>query len=211
MGVRTLLLIPLLALLLSGLALTEAQPRQEGWVSLFEGVSLRGWSGQEESDWNVSEGHLTATTGQLLNRWCWVDFELSFSFRGKGTLLFRVGSDQMGHIGFGQTGYRMELPPQTIPEPGQAGSSREPDPASSRSWQTARLIVTGDHFRLLINDQPAIEMTDDRSPLKGRIGLAASGEPFSIEFVRIRPLNVEQAENIPADNFYCYVCHSNFE
>ena len=82
---------------------------EEGWVSLFEGATERGWTGSGSSDWTLVDGRLTGGNGVLLNRWCWVDFEARVRFRGRGTLLFRVGSDQMGHIGFRQPGYRFDL------------------------------------------------------------------------------------------------------
>ena len=75
-------------------------PGEEGWVSLFEGATERGWTGSGSSDWKFVDGRLTGGNGVLLNRWCWVDFEARVRFRGQGSLLFRVGSDQVGHIGF---------------------------------------------------------------------------------------------------------------
>jgi predicted CXXCH cytochrome family protein len=62
-----------------------------------------------------------------------------------------------------------------------------------------------------VDGQSTLTASDTTSPLKGRLGLGADRAGLEVEYVRVRPLNVEDRQNIPAENHYCYVCHANFE
>jgi predicted CXXCH cytochrome family protein len=186
-------------------------PGDEGWVSLFEGESLRGWKQNDSADWNVVNGFLEGTNGSLLNRWCWVDFDLQFRFQGRGHLLFRVGSDQMGHIGFGQPGYRLDLERGVLSTAEGKRLGSPPKGWPTGGWHLLAMNVQQGWIRITIDGEPVLEASSSDSPLKGRIGIEADGEELRVAYCRVRPLGRELLTNIPAENYYCYVCHVNFE
>ena len=190
------------------------EPGKDGWVSLFDGVQLRGWKTAAKSDWAVKDGLLTGTKGEILNRWCWKDFELATRFRGAGTVRFRAGSDQIGNIGYtgyDQPGYRLDLNQGTL---GIQDGNKIADidlVVKKDAWNQLRISAVAGSFTISLNGKTIAE-TEDNSFLKmGRIGFIANGKSFEIERLRARPLGVKKIKNIPGDNYYCYVCHINFE
>ncbi len=187
------------------------RPGEEGWVSLFEGVTDRGWTGSGSSDWTLVDGRLTGRNGVVLNRWCWVDFEAQVTFRGNGSLLFRVGSDQMGHIGFQQPGYRLDLTRGELGTGNGTLLARAGSGWADDRWHLLELTASEGTISVAVDGRSALTSSDASSPLKGRIGLGADGATLDVGYVRVRPLNVEELQNIPAENHYCYVCHANFE
>jgi len=183
---------------------------QDGWVSLFEGALVKGWEISDSSSWGLSDGLLRGSSGTILNRWCWVDFELQIKYRGEGRLLLRVGSDQTGHIGFEQPGYEFDLiSGEFKAAPGEplakASSSRQRD-----KWNTLVVSASQGVFSFSSDEKQLLEVPDKSSPLKGRIGFV-TGDGLDIQYVRVRPLDNSEKANIPAENYYCYVCHGNFE
>jgi len=154
---------------------------------------------------------LTGQNGGLLNRWCWVDFELKLVFQGRGLLRFRVGSDQMGHIGFGQPGFHLDLGTGAVHSTEGKQIGRATGSWPSVGWHSLTLTANQGIFRFAADNGPFTEVSSADSPLKGRIGFEAKGEGLEVKYLRIRPLNQGKLRNIPADNYYCYVCHANFE
>ena len=215
-----LLLIGVAAGLLGAGALSHSEdesgpqpirPGDDGWVSLFEGSTEGGWTGSDSNDWKPVEGRLTGRNGVVMNRWCWVDFEVQVRFRGSGSLLFRVGSDQMGHIGYQQPGYRLDLASSELIAGEGTLLARADSGWSDDRWHRLELTASEGTISVVVDGQPVLTASDTTSPLKGRIGLEADGAVLEVEYVRVRPLNVEELQNIPAENHYCYVCHANFE
>lgn len=186
-------------------------PGADGWVSLFEGATLRGWEPMAEHGWKVIDSVLTGRKGGIASRWCWVDFELTMLFQGDGLVRFRVGSDQMGHIGFGQPGYYLDLSKGTLytAEGKLLVEAKGPWPRSG--WHALVLSASKGILSIALDSEPATKVSNSEFPLKGRIGLEAADEGLQVKYLRIRPLNQEVLSNIPADNYYCYVCHANFE
>lgn len=192
-------------------AAAPTRPGEEGWVSLFEGATERGWTGSDSSDWKLVDGRLIGRNGVVLNRWCWVDFEAQVRFRGRGRLLFRVGSDQMGHIGFRQPGYRLDLGSGELATGEGKLLARADSGWAVDQWHLLELTASEGTIGVAVDGQSALAVSDTTSPLKGRIGLGAAGAGLEVQYVRVRPLNIEELQNIPAENDYCYVCHANFE
>jgi hypothetical protein len=221
MGLKIFLI--LMPAIISVMALPFLQPRanesssdvipagKDGWVSLFEGESIHGWEIIDSGTWEVSSGILRGTAGKVLNRWCWVDFELQTKYRGSGSLLLRVGSDQTGHIGFEQPGYEYDLKSHEFRKVAGDTLARGNFNGNADQWHTLSLSVSDGKFRVVLDGDQSIESVDMSSPLKGRIGFASDGNSLEIQYLRIRSLSGSESRNIPAENYYCYVCHANFE
>ncbi|HUV14352.1 MAG TPA: cytochrome c3 family protein, partial [Acidobacteriota bacterium] len=159
----------------------------------------------------IVDSVLTGQNGGLLNRWCWVDFELRLLFRGNGLLRFQVGSDQMGHIGFGQPGYYLDLATGSLHSAEGMVLGKATGSWPSEGWHSLTLTASQGILGFSADNGSGAEISNADSPLKGRIGIDATGEGLHVRHVRIRPLNQKSLRNIPADNYYCYVCHANFE
>jgi len=182
----------------------------EGWISLFEGESLRGWE-QGSGDWIVSKGRMRGSRGTLLNRWCWADFELKVHYRGDGCLLFRVGSDDTGHIGFGQPGFQIDLGRIQLRPAETETASSEAIRLDTGTEHRLELVVRGSSFMLSVDGRGPVHYSGKTSPFKGRIGFRGEGENLEVFSVRVRSLELAEAGDIPSENDYCFVCHYNFE
>ena len=186
------------------------QPGKDGWISLFDGVQIRGWKTAPKSDWAVKDGLLTGTNGEILNRWCWKNFEMSTLFRGMGTVRFRAGSNQIGHTGFNQPGYRLDLNQGILSAQGNQKITDIPRVLKKDDWNELQIRAIGGNLTISLNGKTIAEAKDCSSLEKGRIGFIADGKHFQIKRLRARPLGDRKKDTLPADNYFCYTCHSNF-
>tara|TARA_R110002096_G_scaffold102753_8_gene226910 strand:- start:3080 stop:3808 length:729 start_codon:yes stop_codon:yes gene_type:complete len=150
----------------------------EGWVSLFDGKTLKGWRGYNEAEtegvWIVEEGALHLS-GQpegsphvnLITEATYDDFELSFEWKvEEGTnsgVMFHVGEGPkepyltgpeyqvLDNAGF-RTGKGEPVGPAE-----QSASHYSIEPAASDEtkpvgeWNKGRLVVQGDHVEYWLN------------------------------------------------------------
>jgi hypothetical protein len=153
------------------------------WKNLFDGKSLDGWE-TVGKPWKVSSHALTASERTLLRTAAtYADFELEFEWRmdrgANGGVFYLVGEGD-NHRG----------PELQLCDPKAAGTTQSGglygvlDPSRDESkgvgnWNTARLLVRGNHREHWINgtkvvsydiDDPAYLGTFESSKMKGPAG-----------------------------------------
>jgi len=117
----------------------------EGWVSLFDGQSLKGWSG--DNNWKVEDGAITIEstcekpTGTVYLVWQGgeaSDFELKMEMKGTGSI--NGGVQYRGWIAPRPqrtpppAGAAAAQPPQPAPCPSGAPRGTPPDPKTEEQW-----------------------------------------------------------------------------
>ncbi|MBL7224342.1 MAG: DUF1080 domain-containing protein [Candidatus Brocadiae bacterium] len=181
-------------------------PGKDGWLTLFDGSDVAKWQKSKDASWALKDGTLVGTKGEMVSHWHWTDFELAGEFRGAGSLRFRVSLAPMPD----QAGYVLGLADGSIRTADGRVVARGKHPASD-AWRSVRLLVSKGKFTVDFDGKTVAEGGDNTYPAMGYLALVADGRPFQARRLRIRPLNREKHENIPAPNSACYVCHANFD
>jgi hypothetical protein len=144
----------------------------------------------------------------MANRWHWTDFEMAATLRGCGALRFRVSLAPMPE----QAGYVLDLADGTIRKDATdgpvlaAGQGR-----AGKGWREVRLRASKGVFTVLFDGREVAEVRDSTYPAMGYLAFVPEGGRLEIRGLRVRPLNREKFDNIPAPNSACFVCHANFE
>jgi hypothetical protein len=168
------------------------QEASDGWILLFDGESLFGWT-QVGSRWRAAAGTLTfdgTDPAAIRTGVPFGDFILRFDFRtgrGKGAgLLIRFAKDKSPR----ESGYEVSLDSADPKWP--AGSivdvakSDAPNPALNQ-WHSAELSANGDQITLKVDGGKVAEGKDPKSKA-GYIGFEARGGA-AVQFrnVKLKP------------------------
>jgi putative membrane-bound dehydrogenase-like protein len=168
----------------------------ESLASFFDGISLRGWSGNTAC-WSVEEGELVGRTDGLarneflLSDLVLSDFRLSIEVlltddQGNSGIQFRSvphGSD--GDV----AGYQADIGPgwwgKLYEEHGRGVlSDRSGEPFVKKGeWNHYEIEAVGPRVRTWLNGQPCVDLEDGRGAKSGRIALQIhSGGPTEVRF-----------------------------
>jgi hypothetical protein len=153
----------------------SATPRDEGWISLFDGSTTAAWRGYRQdsmpSGWRIENGTLTkdTVTGDLITRNQFGDFELELEWMldvGGNAGIFYRGTEDYDHVYWSAPEYQL-LDDATAPN----GESRltsagaayalYPSPEGvlkpANQWNAARIVVRGNHVEHWMNGQKLLE------------------------------------------------------
>lgn len=171
----------------------EAKPT-EGWQSLFDGTSLKGWQIMHGATAQVTNGVLRVGGGMgwLRSEATFTDFILETEWRGLETnynsgFFVRAGAEgkpfpdgvwqvnlKSSAVGALLKGSSVIVPSKTPPQPvGQ--------------WCKFRLEARGSTLTLFVNDEKAWQF-DELDAAPGSIGLQAEGKVMEFRNLRLRKL-----------------------
>ncbi len=182
-------------------ALDEATLK-EGWVSLFDGQSLFGWSIVGKANWRVEEGVIKVDRGEksfLCTNLKLADCELSVDFRAdaktnSGVFLRTQPSPEdvtMDCI-------ELNIAPPENPFPtGSLVQRQKLEPADldkqlgkfdPTQWHTYRIRMNGDKISIGLDGKKILEYVDDSNLRDGHISLQHNEGHVEFKNVRLRPL-----------------------
>jgi hypothetical protein len=143
------------------------KPDANGWVALFDGKTLSGWTAPDPGDWTMENGVLTGRgkTSHLVspNTYTNLEFkaEVKLNHRGNSGMYFRAA------YGRGwPKGYEAQVE-NTSPDPQKTGSLYNikrnlqqlvPDD----TWWTQHIVAIGNRIIIKVNDQIVVDCTDDK-------------------------------------------------
>ena len=187
---------------------------QDGWISLFDGKSLNGWTSIGEIRWRVVDGAISAQPasqpvppfGNAKQTWAsgflrsvdsFADFELTAEFwseqdTNSGLFIRCAAPANPGSLG---TCYEINIsdPHATSPTGSIVGvHSTLPDRVQSAGkWSRFEVTADGTHLIVKVNGQTTTDARDEKLR-DGAIGLQAGGPtgsgPIKFRNIRIRPL-----------------------
>lgn len=166
----------------------------EGWLALFDGQTLSGWTQVGEARWRVEEGVLIADAGGF--GWLrydkpFVNFELKLEFRsaadGNSGVYVRAANTGLPHL----TGYEIQIcDTHTQFKTGAIVSYGAGTPASITpgEWQTLEVVALGPRMLVKINGKPTAAIRDGKTA-EGHIGLQYTKDK-KIEFrnIQLKPI-----------------------
>ncbi|MEP7366494.1 MAG: DUF1080 domain-containing protein [Acidobacteriota bacterium] len=187
----------LIAVLVAALACAGTGAAQDGWKSLFDGKSLKGWEGrptfapESKGDWTVKDGAIVCggtKASWLSSEKHFSDFQLKLEFRGaenvNSGVFLRSQEEGQPHV----TGYELQIwdyQPAGFLTGSLVGSVKAgPAKVKGGEWNQFDITAKGDHFTVLLNGQKVLDATDSKHK-EGVIGFQCQLEQ-KIEFRNIQ-------------------------
>ncbi|TVP95820.1 MAG: DUF1080 domain-containing protein [Planctomycetaceae bacterium] len=185
------------ALLAARLPIEESS---QGWVRLFDGLSLFGWEIHSDTNWRIEDGAIVVDAGEvglLCTSVPWQDFELRMEIRAdeatnSGIFLrtppvptdpavdcYEVNvapADNPFPTGSLVKRFRVESVPQLDPE----------------TWHLYELSLVGDRLRVRIDGEEVCDYVDPKPLGPGRIGLQHNQGRVAFRDVRVRPVGTRE-------------------
>jgi hypothetical protein len=187
------------------LALTAlAQPAKlpanlaaEGWLLLFDGESLFGWTPEGKAEWRVVDGALIADSGGygwLRHNSRFDNFQLHVEFQteagGNSGVFLRAAKTGQPHL----TGYELQIydaheryPTGSILGTGAAKEGK----IKPGQWQAFDVLALGNQFIVKLDGRQVLETRDRKTPA-GHIGLQFNpGKPVAFRNIILKPLGLQ--------------------
>ena len=169
----------------------------QGWVLLFDGESLFGWTSEGGAQWKVADGAIVADAGEsgwLRHNAVFGDFELKFDFRtaadGNSGVFLRSARTGAAHL----TGYELQIYDghEKFPTGSLVGhAAANGGKIRAGEWQSYEVTARGPVMTAKLDGKDVLKARDGKS-LAGHIGLQFNKDK-KIEFrnVRLRPLGLK--------------------
>ncbi|MGC1273869.1 MAG: DUF1080 domain-containing protein [Planctomycetaceae bacterium] len=179
--------------------LSDAQ-LQDGWIALFDGQTLFGWTANSETDWSVVDGAIVSkpgTPGLLLTTTGFQDYELKCDVwleqGGNSGLFLRTVTHPAGAVDgcleFNLCDSHAEFPTGSLVARVKASESVTVE----GDWHAVELVVQGEQILAKIDEKTVLDMTSPDFVKTGgdRIGLQQNGGEVRFRNVFLKPLGLE--------------------
>jgi hypothetical protein len=179
-----------------------AEEIADGWIQLFDGETLFGWSPGSEADWKVADGVISVTSGKpgLLHTTSeFSDYVLKVDFRAPKKTNSGI---------FLRTAAVPASPTVDCYEANIADPSVSPFPTGSlvcrkkgsverfrTDWQTYEIRVEGDRFRLKLDGTEVLDYADPKPLGRGFIGLQLNTGKAEFRNIKLKPLTLKDLFN----------------
>jgi hypothetical protein len=153
------------------LASLQAADKEDGWVSLFDGKSMKGWKANENKEtWKFEKGNLVCDGPR--SHLFYIGSDKPFvNFEFKAEVMTTPGSNagiyfhtRYQENGWPKYGYEAQVnishgdPKKTGSLYGVVNVSNPP--AKDNEWWTQHIIVKGKHIEIKINDKTVVDYTE---------------------------------------------------
>ncbi len=158
----------------------SASEAADGWILLFDGRTLSGWSPTGDADWKVEEGTIAATmgTGFLVTSRPFEDFEFKTDVwidqTANSGVFFRCGEGNPG----ARACYEANIfdthdrwPTGSI---NNSETSLPNPPDTIGKWNTFEILADGNHLAITVNGRTTVDIQDQRLA-SGPIALQEGG------------------------------------
>ena len=175
----------------------SAAESSAGWVLLFDGRSLSGWSPTGDVDWKIEDGTITATrgSGYLVTPRPYANFEFKTEFwidsMANSGVFFRCGQGNPGAM----TCYEANIfdshamwPTGSI---NNLKTSLPDKPNTVGKWNTFEIAANGNHLVIKVNGRTTVDVQDQRlanGPIALQEGGAGAAGLVRFRNVKVRPL-----------------------
>ncbi len=189
------------SLLVASLALfgCATSPEGEGWMTLLDGTSMKGWYTIGDANWRVQDGAVMADkltgkqNGFLMTNKMYRDFQLKAEFwvsdNANSGIYMRCGNPQVVND---KICYEANIFDQRKdPSYGTGGlvhiAKVSPMPKAGGKWNTYDITVRGDHIVLILNGVKTVDVHDKKFS-SGHIALQYAAGVVKFRKVEIKEL-----------------------
>jgi hypothetical protein len=184
------------------------KPDKNGWIKLFDGKTLSGWTAPDSGEWKMENGVLkgTGAVSHLFspNTYTNLEFksEVKLNNSGNSGMYFRAA------LGKGwPEGYEAQVE-NTSPDPQKTGSlysyaARNYQPAPKPileqlvpddTWWTQHIIAIGNRIIIKVNDKIVTDFVDDHNTFKnGHFAFQQHNQGSEVQFRNV------MAKRLPPD------------
>ena len=183
------------------------QELADGWILLFDGETMYGWTPNSEANWAVKDGVLSVSEGKpglLCTNSEFGDYQLQVDFRSpeqtnSGVFL----RTPLKPTNTTSDCYELNIAPPTNPFPTGGFVKRvkaegtEPKGAAPKydDWNTFDITASGGHFVVKLNGKQVLDYTDPAPPKRGFIGLQLNEGRVEFRNIKLRPLGLKSLFN----------------
>lgn len=170
---------------------------QQGWIRLFDGQTLMGWTKTNDANWQVKDNSIVATEGTnslLCTSVPFSDYEISLEFRAEektnSGLFLRTPLVPMDPA---RDCFELNIAPNDNPFPTgslvfrQKRSETIVDPAPNE-WHSLKALVRGAQVITWLNGVQTCEYQDTTNLRSGLVGLQFREGKIEFRDIKIRPL-----------------------
>lgn len=194
-----------------------AEQIAEGWISLFDGETLFGWTPTSNANWTVEDGAIAVSEGGegfLMTNSEFGDYELHVEFKAPATTNSGVFlRTPLKPTDPAKDCYELNIAPADNPFPTGSLVGRHKKKGmppyqgpkltsdivakSKDGWSRVRISVVGDRVTLATADYDGWdEVYQDPNPVpRGRIGLQFREGPVAFRSIRLKPLGLKPMLN----------------
>lgn len=175
------------------------QESAEGWVHLFDGVTLFGWQSNAQANFRVEEGCIVVDQGEkslLCTEMNWDHYELVIEYRaGEMTNSGVFLSTSLSPGDITKDCYEVNIAPES--HPFSTGSLVERKVATNvpvadhEVWRKMRIVHQQNEVAVEIDGVEVCQYRDEQPPKSGRIGLQYNQGKIEFRKVLIRPLDMD--------------------
>jgi len=179
-----------------------AEEIADGWILLFDGETLFGWTPTSKADWKAADGMISVTGGEpgfLRTTSQFGDFELKVDFRspaGTNSGVFLRTSPHPKDPA--RDCYELNIADEgTTPFPTGSfvGRQKAEGKHDSTDWQSFYLKAEGGHFTVSIDGQQVLDYTDPKPLGRGYISLQLNQGPVQFRNIKLKPLGLKPLFN----------------
>ena len=186
------------------LNLLSAEEVQAGWISLFDGQTFFGWRANNEVNWTIQEGVITADTGKpglLLTSVPFSNFQLRCEFRleqeGNSGIFLRTISKPSNPA---EDCYELNIcdSHDAFPTGSLVGRAKVPQtPTSDGKWNRFDVRVEGKVIEVKLNGKQILSHKDEGEHFKGSgyIGLQKNSGKIEFKNIALKPLGMQSLFN----------------
>jgi hypothetical protein len=171
---------------------------EEGWVRLFDGHTLAGWSIVGQADWQCKDGVLRVTRGErsfLCTCFQIADYELSIEFRAgpkTNSGIFLRTAPQPNDAATDCLELNIAPPDNPFPTASMVLRERvEPETLGSfdpTQWHTYHVRLDGENVTVTLDGKIVLELVDDSSSYRGHISLQHNEGVVEFRNILMRPI-----------------------
>lgn len=214
----TLVLHPSLAAAAEETAPNQLTAEQiaEGWISLFDGETLFGWTPTSKANWKVEDGAIAVSEGEqgfLMTNSEFGDYELHVEFKAPTTTNSGVFlRTPLKPTDPAKDCYELNIAPEDNPFPTGSFVARTKSPsvlatngfrlkapkplrAWDGEWHSFHVSLKGDSLLVYLDDALVNKYVDTSPILRGHIGLQFREGPVAFRNVRLKPLGLQPMFN----------------
>ena len=174
--------------------------RDEGWIRLFDGHTLFGWTIAGDANWRIEDNAIVVDAGDvglLCTSLPWRDYELQLEYQADADTnsgIFLRTPLEVSEPG--RECYEVNIAPPDNPFPTASVVQRQKveeviDPATGDGWRKMSIRLVGGELAVRVDDRLVLEYEDPNPIPNGRIGLQHNSGRVAFRDVQLRPLGLE--------------------
>ncbi len=178
------------------------QELDEGWISLFDGQTMYGWTPSSEANWAVKDGVISVSEGKgglLCTNSEFGDYELKVDFRSpeqtNSGVFLRTPLKPKNTT---SDCYELNIAPPTNPFPTggfvQRQRAERAEPKYDE-WNAFDVVADGGHFVVKLNGMQVLDYNDPKPARRGFIGLQLNQGQVEFRNIKLRPLGLKSIFN----------------